>query len=208
MGTKRRDAVDPPRPLRDKESNRQGTDPTSPHPHLDENNLLWENQTTPLRGAPPRRDCPVDAGSSLEYCATTNLLLGTQRQVPVLRQGHERGRVLQDEAIYWRLREVQGLLQGIHCRVPILHRGHKGGRLLQEEPIYCRLREVQGLLQGKQRPVPLLRRGLERERLLQEEPIYWRLREVQELLPGIQCQVRVLQAGHKRGRVLQEEPIY
>merc|ERR1711970_277001 len=28
MGTKRRDAVDPPRPLRDKESNRQGTDPT------------------------------------------------------------------------------------------------------------------------------------------------------------------------------------
>merc|ERR1712216_590511 len=41
MGTKRRDAVDPPRPLRDKESNRQGTDPTSPeHPHLDENNLL------------------------------------------------------------------------------------------------------------------------------------------------------------------------
>merc|ERR1711907_63387 len=64
--TKRSDAVDPPRPLRDKESNRQGTDPTSPeHPHLDENNLLWENQTTPLRGAPPRRDCPVDAGSPL-----------------------------------------------------------------------------------------------------------------------------------------------
>ena len=28
--TKRSDAVDPPRPLRDKESNRQGTDPTSP----------------------------------------------------------------------------------------------------------------------------------------------------------------------------------
>merc|ERR1711934_296619 len=208
MGTKRSDAVDPPRPLRDKESNRQGTDPTSPqHPHLDENNLLWENQTTPLRGAPPRRDCPVDAGSSLEYCATTNLLLGTQRQVRVLQAGHKRGRVLQDEAIYWRLREVQGLLQGIHCRVPILHRGHKRERVLQEEPIYCRLREVQGLLQGKQRPVPLLRRGLERGRVLQEEPIYWRLREVQELLPGIQCQVRVLQAGHQRGRVLQEEPI-
>merc|ERR1712199_121742 len=70
MGTKRSDAVDPPRPLRDKESNRQGTDPTSPeHPHLDENNLLWENQTTPLRGAPPRRDCPVDAGlSEKDYC--------------------------------------------------------------------------------------------------------------------------------------------
>merc|ERR1711970_791828 len=129
MGTKRSDAVDPPRPLRDKESNRQGTDPTSPeHPHLDENNLLWENQTTPLRGAPPRRDCPVDAGSSLE-----------------------RERVLQEEAIYPRLREVP----------------------------QRRWQQTISLLQGKQRQVPLLRRGLERERLLQEEPIYWRLREVQ-----------------------------
>merc|ERR1712010_192582 len=220
MGTKRRDAVDPPRPLRDKESNRQGTDPTSPqHPHLDENNLLWENQTTPLRGAPPRRDCPVDAGSSLEYCATTNLLPSTQRPVRVLQAGLERGRVLQEEpkefSGYTRLREVPKwrwqqtgcLLQGIHCQVPLLRRGHKGGRVLQEEPIYCRLREVQGLLQGRQRQVPLLRRGLERGRVLQEEPIYIRLREVQELLPGIQCQVRVLQAGLERGRVLQEEPI-
>merc|ERR1711907_377615 len=113
MGTKRSDAVDPPRPLRDKESNRQGTDPTSPlHPHLDENNLLWENQTTPLRGAPPRRDCPVDAGSSLEYWATwtTNLLPGIQCQVPLLRRGHKRGTVLQEEpkefSGYTRLREV------------------------------------------------------------------------------------------------------
>merc|ERR1712199_119932 len=184
MGTKRSDAVDPPRPLRDKESNQQGTDPTRPeHPHLDENNLLWENQTTPLRGAPPRRDCPVDAGSSLENLATwtTNLLPGIQCQVPLLRRGHERGTVLQEEpkefSGYTRLREVhntprQQLLPGIQCQVRVLQAGHK------------------------------------RERLLQEEPIYWRLREVQELLPGIQCQVRVLQAGHQRGRVLQEEPIY
>merc|ERR1711907_472938 len=210
MGTKRSDAVDPPRPLRDKESNRQGTDPTSPlHPHLDENNLLWENQTTPLRGAPPRRDCPVDARSSLGYWATwtTNLLPGIQCQVPLLRRGHKRGTVLQEEpkefSGYTRLREVhntsrQQLLPGIQCQMRVLQAGHKRGRLLQEEPIYWRLREVQ-LLQGKQRQVPLLRRGLERGRVLQEEPIYWRLREVQELLPGIQCQVRVLQAGHQRG---------
>merc|ERR1712048_386253 len=154
MGTKRSDAVDPPRPLRDKESNRQGTDPTSPYPpHLDENNLLWENQTTPLRGAPPRRDCPVDAGSRLE-----------------------RGRFLQKEPICHRLREVQ-LLQGIHCRLPVLRRGLERGRVLQEEPIYFWLREVQ-LLQGIHCRLPVLRRGLERGRVLQEEPIYWRLREV------------------------------
>merc|ERR1712100_761760 len=135
----------------DKESNRQGTDPTSPeHPHLDENNLLWENQTTPLRGAPPRRDCPVDAGSSLEYCATTNLLLGTQRPVRVLQAGHKRGRVLQEEpkefSGYTRLREVPKwrwqqtgcLLQGKQCQVPLLRQGHKRGRVLQEEPICCR----------------------------------------------------------------------
>merc|ERR1711907_99525 len=233
MGTKRSDAVDPPRPLRDKESNRQGTDPTSPlHPHLDENNLLWENQTTPLRGAPPRRDCPVDAGSSLEYWATwtTNLLPGIQCQVPLLRRGHKRGTVLQEEpkefSGYTRLREVhntsrQQLLPGIQCQMRVLQAGHKRGRVLQEEPICffwrsARLREVPkwrgqqtiSLLQGKQRQVPLLRRGLERGRVLQEEPIYWRLREEQELLPGIQCHVRVLQAGHQRGRVLQEGPIY
>merc|ERR1712100_113906 len=109
MGTKRRDAADPPRPLRDKESNRQVTDP-----HLDENNLLWENQTTPLRGAPPRPAAPFDAGSSRKYY----LLRSTQRQVPLLRRGLERGRVLQEEPIYFRLREVQ-LLQGIHCRLPV-----------------------------------------------------------------------------------------
>merc|ERR1711907_503799 len=137
MGTKRSDAVDPPRPLRDKESNRQGTDPTSPeHPHLDENNLLWENQTTPLRGAPPRRDCPVDAGSSLEYWATwtTNLLPGIQCQVPLLRRGHKRGTVLQEEPTefsgYTRLREVhntsrQQLLPGIQCQMRVL-RGVQG----------------------------------------------------------------------------------
>merc|ERR1711934_103850 len=221
MGTKRSDAVDPPRPLRDKESNRQGTDPTSPqHPHLDENNLLWENQTTPLRGAPPRRDCPVDAGSSLEYCVTTNLLPSTQRPVRVLQAGLERGRVLQEEpkefSGYTRLREVPKwrwqqtgcLLQGKQCQVPLLRQGHERGRVLQDEAIYWRLREVQGLLQGIHCRVPILHRGHKRERVLQEEPIYWRLREVQELLPGIQCQVRVLQAGHQRGRVLQEEPIY
>merc|ERR1711934_64631 len=181
MGTKRSDAVDPPRPLRDKESNRQGTDPTSPqHPHLDENNLLWENQTTPLRGAPPRRDCPVDAGSSLEYWATwtTNLLLGIRFPVRGLQAGLERERVLQAETIYPRLQEVP----------------------------QRRWQQTISLLQGKQRQVPLLRRGLDRGRGLQEEPIYWRLREVQKLLPGIQCQVRVLQAGHKRERVLQECP--
>merc|ERR1711907_893059 len=100
MGTKRSDAVDPPRPLRDKESNRQGTDPTSPlHPHLDENNLLWENQTTPLRGL-------------------------------------ERERLLQEEPINWRLREVQELLPGIQCQVRVLQAGHQRGRVLQEEPIY------------------------------------------------------------------------
>merc|ERR1711908_104815 len=132
MGTKRSDAVDPPRPLRGKESNRQGTDPTSPeHPHLDENNLLWENQTTPLRGAPPRRDCPVDAGSSLEYC----LLPSTQRPVRVLQAGHKRGRVLQEEPIYWRLREVQELLPGSRGPVRVLQAGHKRGRVLQEGPI-------------------------------------------------------------------------
>merc|ERR1711887_35118 len=136
MGTKRRDAADPPRPLRDKESNRQGTDkePTRPspeHPHLDENNLLWENQTTPLRGAPPRRDCPVDAGSSLEYC----LLPSTQCPVRLLRCGLERGRVLQEKPIYWRLREVQELLPGSRGQVRVLQAGHKRGRVLQEGPI-------------------------------------------------------------------------
>merc|ERR1711907_874796 len=100
--------------------------------------------------------------------------------VRVLQAGLERERVLQEEPICHRLREVPER----------------------------RWRQTISLLQGKQRQVPLLRRGLERERLLQEEPINWRLREVQELLPGIQCQVRVLQAGHQRGRVLQEEPIY
>merc|ERR1711970_1435797 len=221
MGTKRRDAADPPRPLRDKESNRQGTDkePTRPspeHPHLDENNLLWENQTTPLRGAPPRRDCPVDAGSSLEYC----LLPSTQRPVRVLQAGHKRGRVLQEEPIYFsgytRLREVPQrrwwqtgcLLPGKQCQVPLLRRGLERGRVLQEKPIYWRLREVQELLPGSRGQVRVLQAGHKRGRVLQECPIYWRLREVQELLPGIQCQVRVLQAGHKRGRVLQEEPIY
>merc|ERR1711943_55230 len=149
MGTKRRDAVDPPRPLRDKESNRQGTDPTSPHPHLDENNLLWENQTTPLRGAPPRRDCHVDAGSSLEYCATTNLLPSTQRPVRVLQAGHKRGRVLQEEpkefSGYTRLREVPKwrwqqtgcLLQGKQCQVPLLRQG-----MSEEE--YCKMRPFTG----------------------------------------------------------------
>merc|ERR1711907_475642 len=184
MGTKRSDAVDPPRPLRDKESNRQGTDPTSPeHPHLDENNLLWENQTTPLGGAPPRRDCPVDAGSSLENWASTNLLLGIRCPVRVLQAGLERERLLQEEPICHRLREVQ-LLQGIHCRLPVLRRGLERGRVLQEEPIYFRLREVQ-LLQGIHCRLPVLRRGLERGRVLQEEPIYCRLREVQ-LLQGKQ----------------------
>merc|ERR1712151_918785 len=225
MGTKRRDAVDPPRPLRDKESNRQGTDPTSPeHPHLDENNLLWENQTTPLRGAPPRRDCPVDAGSSLEYCATTNLLLGTQRPVRVLQAGHKRGRVLQEEpkefSGYTRLREVPKwrwqqtgcLLQGKQCQVPLLRQGHKRGRVLQEEPIYCRLREVQELLPGSRGHVRGLQAGHKRGRVLQEGPIYFsgtsaRLREVQ-LLQGKQCQVPLLRQGLERGRVLQEEPIY
>merc|ERR1711887_221996 len=183
MGTKRRDAADPPRPLGDKESNRQGTDkePTRPspeHPHLDETNLLWENQTTPLRGAPPRRDCPVDAGSSLKCC----LLRWIHCRVPLLRAGLERGRVLQEEPIYCRLREVQELLLRIQCQVPLLQAGLERGRVLQEEPIYFRLREVQ-LLQGKQRPVPVLCRGLERGRVLQEEPIYFRLREVQ-LLQG------------------------
>merc|ERR1711970_1209771 len=162
MGTKRRDAADPPRPLRDKESNRQGTDkePTRPspeHPHLDENNLLWENQTTPLRGAPPRRDCPVDAGSSLEYC----LLPSTQRPVRVLQAGHKRGRVLQ---------EVQ-LLQGKHCSVPLLRRGLERGRVLQEEPIYWRLREVQELLPGSRGQVRVLQAGHKRGRVLQEGPI-------------------------------------
>merc|ERR1712216_763422 len=184
MGTKRRDAADPPRPLRDKESNRQGTDkePTRPspeHPHLDENNLLWENQTTPLRGAPPRRDCPVDAGSSLEYC----LLPITRRPVRVLQAGHKRGRVLQEEPIYF-----------------------SGYTRLREVP-QRRWWQTGCLLPGKQCQVPLLRRELERGRVLQEKPIYWRLREVQELLPGSRGQVRVLQAGHKRGRVLQEGPI-
>merc|ERR1711934_1307995 len=205
MGTKRSDAVDPPRPLRDKESNRQGTDPTSPqHPHLDENNLLWENQTTPLRGAPPRRDCPVDAGSSLEYRATwtTNLLLGIRCPVRVLQAGPERERVLQAETIYPRLQEVPqrrwqqtiSLLQGEQRQGPLLRRGLDRGRVLQGEPIYWRLREVQKLLPGIQCQVRVLQAGHKRERVLQEEPIYWRLREVQELLPGIQCQVRVLQA--------------
>merc|ERR1711887_62499 len=141
MGTKRSDAVDPPRPLGDKESNRQGTDPTSPeHPHLDENNLLWENQTTPLRGAPPRRDCPVDAGSSLEYC----LLPSTQRPVRVLQAGHKRGRVLQEEPIYFsgytRLREVPQrrwwqtgcLLPGKQCQVPLLRLACSAGKSVKK----------------------------------------------------------------------------
>merc|ERR1711907_770852 len=215
--TKRSDAVDPPRPLRDKESNRQGTDPTSPeHPHLDENNLLWENQTTPLRGAPPRRDCPVDAGSSLDNWASTNLLLGIRCPVRVLQAGHKRGRVLQEEPICHRLREVPerrwrqtiSLLQGKQRQVPLLRRGLERGRVLQEEPIYWRLREVQELLPGIQCQVRVLQAGHQRGRVLQEEPIYCRLREVQELLPVSRGQVRGLQAGHQRGRVLQEGPIY
>merc|ERR1712220_4074 len=214
MGTKRRDAADPPRPLRDKESNRQGTDkePTRPspeHPHLDENNLLWENQTTPLRGAPPRRDCPVDAGSSLENWASTNLLLGIRCPVRVLQAGLERGRVLQEETICPRLQGYrEQLLQGKQRPVPLLQGGHKRGRVLQEEPIYCRLREVwEHLLLGIRCPVRVLQAGLERERLLQEEPICHRLREVQ-LLQGIHCRLPVLRRGLERGRVLQEEPIY
>merc|ERR1719399_1866161 len=124
--------------------------------------------------------CLSCAAGLSERREVQELLPGIQCQVRVLQAGLERERLLQEEPIYWRLREVPER----------------------------RWQQTISLLQGKQRPVPLLRRGLERERLLQEEPIYWRLREVQELLPGIQCQVRVLQAGHKRGRVLQEEPIY
>merc|ERR1711907_319756 len=48
----------------------------------------------------------------------------------------ERGRVLQEEPIYWRLREVQELLPGIQCQVRVLQAGHQRGRVLQEEPIY------------------------------------------------------------------------
>merc|ERR1712070_382557 len=96
-----------------KVTDKEPTRPSPEHPHLDENNLLWENQTTPLRGAPPRRDCPVDAGSGLE-----------------------RERVLQEEPICHRLREVPER----------------------------RWQQTISLLQGKQRQVPLLRRGLERER--------------------------------------------
>merc|ERR1711903_346656 len=121
------------------------------------------------------------------------LLPGNRGQMRVLQAGLERERVLREEPIYFRLREVQ-LLQGKQCQVPLLRRGHKRGRVLQEEPIYWRLREVQ-LLQGKQYQVPLLRRGHKRGRVLQEEPIFWRLREVQELLPGSRGQVRGLQAG-------------
>merc|ERR1711943_114449 len=212
--TKLRDAADPPSSETKKVTDKEPTRPSPEHPHLDENNNLWENQTTPLRGAPPRRDCPVDAGSSLEYC----LLPSTQRPVRVLQAGHKRGRVLQEEPIYFsgytRLREVPQrrwrqtgcLLPGKQCQVPLLRRGLERGRVLQEEPIYCRLREVQ-LLQGIHCRLPVLRRGLERGRVLQEEPIYFRLREVQ-LLQGIHCRLPVLRRGLERGRVLQEEPIY
>merc|ERR1711907_925582 len=82
--------------------------------------------------------------------------------------GLERGRVLQEEPIYCRLREVQ-LLQGKQRPMPVLRRGLERGRVLQEEPIYFRLREVQ-LLPGKPRQVQFLQGGLERGRVLQEEP--------------------------------------
>merc|ERR1711970_915404 len=62
------------------------------------------------------------------------LLQGKQCQVPLLRRGLERERVLQKEPIYWRLREVQELLPGIQCQVRVLQAGHQRGRVLQEEP--------------------------------------------------------------------------
>merc|ERR1711907_596135 len=147
----------------DKEPTSNRRDPVR-NTHVDE---VWENQTTP-RGAPPRPAAPFDAGSSLECC----LLRWIHCRVPVLRRGLERGRVLQQEPIYFRLREVQELLLRIRCQVPLLRRGLERGRVLQQEPIYTRLREVQ-LLHCKQRQVPVLRRGLERGRVLQEEPIYF-----------------------------------
>merc|ERR1711934_98955 len=82
--------------------------------------------------------------SEKEYCKNAptdffgevqGLLQGKQRQVPLLRRGLERGRVLQEEPIYWRLREVQELLPGIQCQVRVLQAGHQRGRVLQEEPI-------------------------------------------------------------------------
>merc|ERR1711970_473129 len=73
------------------------------------------------------------------------LLQGKQYQVPLLRRGHKRGRVLQEEPIFWRLRAVH-LLPGSRGQVRGLQAGHKRGTVLQEEPTkfsgYTRLREV------------------------------------------------------------------